>query len=158
MSEWKNRTITDEMGTAGRGSVVLSEELADWLDAEYELDEDDEAWLMDVLTGTEISGEDSETLIGGFGIRVEFDSEWSAERSAESIYERLAPEGATLSDSGAVTLGVVSLTLGDDRGESGDEALAGAWWRCTDGEFGWVWDAADIEIAAEYLRAVASEN
>lgn len=83
----------------------------------------------------------------------------TAERSAEAIYERLAPEGATLSDSGtAVTLGAVSLTLGDDRGESGDEAPAGAWWRCTDGGFGWVWDAADVEIAAEYLRAVAGEN
>lgn len=162
-TQWTSRTVTDEMGTAG--SVVLSEELvaraelADWLDAEYELDEDDEVWLMDVLTGTEISGEDSETLIGGFGIRVEFDSEWSAERSAEAIYEYMQDRGEPVTKGRtSVTLGAVSLTLGDDRGESGDGALAGTWWRCTDGEFGWVWDVADIEIAAEYLRAVACEN
>jgi hypothetical protein len=42
--------------------------------------------------------------------------------------------------------------------ESGDKALAGAWWRCTDGGFGRVWDEADIEVAAEYLRAIAGEN
>lgn len=29
--------------------------LADWLDVEYDLDEDSEAWLMDVLTGAEIT-------------------------------------------------------------------------------------------------------
>lgn len=28
----------------------------------------------------------------------------------------------------------------------------------TDGGFGWVWDEADIEGAAEYLHAVAVEN
>lgn len=39
-----------------------------------------------------------------------------------------------------------------------NEALAGAWWRCSDGGFGWVWDEADVEVAAEYLRAVAHEN
>lgn len=37
--------------------------------------------------------------------------------------------------------------IDDDRG---DEALAGAWWRCG--------DEADIEIAAEYLYAAAYEN
>ena len=74
--QWTSRTVTDEMGTAG--SVVLDEGLV----ARAELDEDDEAWLMDVLTGTEISGEDRERLICGLGIRVELDGEWSAERSA----------------------------------------------------------------------------
>jgi hypothetical protein len=54
----------------------------------------------------------------------------------------------------AVSLGAMSPALGDDRGE----ALAGAWWRCTDGGFGWVRDEAGIEVAAEYLRAVAGEN
>lgn len=46
----------------------------------------------------------------------------------------------------AGSLGVASPALG----ESGDEALAGAWWRCG--------DEADIEIAAECLCAAAHEN
>lgn len=61
-------------------------------------------------------------------------------------------------DAGAVVLDDESTAPGDDRGESGDEAPAGAWWRCTDGGFGRVLDEADIELAAEYLRAVAGEN
>lgn len=39
-----------------------------------------------------------------------------------------------------------------------DEALAGAWWRCGDEGEGWIADEADVEIAAEYLRAVSHEN
>lgn len=58
----------------------------------------------------------------------------------------------------AVSLGAASLALGDYRGESGDEALAGAWWRCGDDGEGWITDEADVEIAAEYLRAVAGKN
>lgn len=50
----------------------------------------------------------------------------------------------------SVSLGMASQALGDDRGEHGDEALAGAWWRCG--------DEADVEIAAEYLYAAAYEN
>lgn len=58
----------------------------------------------------------------------------------------------------AVSLGMASLALGDDRGESGDEALAGAWWRCgRDGE-GWITEEADIEVAAEYLYAAAHDE
>lgn len=45
----------------------------------------------------------------------------------------------TRGDAGAIVL--------DDRGGHGDEALAGAWWRC-----------GDVEIAAEYLYAAAYEN
>lgn len=57
-----------------------------------------------------------------------------------------------------VTKGRTSLALGDDRGEHGDEALAGAWWRCGDEGEGWITDEADVEIAAEYLYAAANEN
>ena len=45
-----------------------------------------------------------------------------------------------------------------DRGETGDEALAGAWWKCSDEGEGWIWDEADMKDAAEYLRAVAHSN
>lgn len=74
--QWRNRTITDAVGDSG--SVTLDEELvaravlADWLDVEYDLDEDSEAWLMDVLTGVEITYEDREVLRAGYGIYVEF--------------------------------------------------------------------------------------
>ena len=57
-----------------------------------------------------------------------------------------------------MSLGTVTLALGDDRGESGDEALAGAWCRCGDEDEGWITDEDDVEIAAEYLYAVAHEN
>ena len=50
----------------------------------------------------------------------------------------------------AGSIGAMSLALGDDRGETGDEALAGAWWKCS--------DEADMKDAAEYLRAVAHSN
>ena len=59
--------------------------------------------------------------------------------AGSTAYEDLKDRG--------VSLGTASLALGDDRGESGDEALAGAWWRC-----------GDVEIAAEYLYAAAHEN
>lgn len=163
-TQWKSRTVTDTLGTAG--SIVLDDEstaravLEDWLHDYYDgLDADDTEWIVDAVTGTGITYEDDETLPGGYGIRVEYDSEWSAERSAEAIYEYLTGEGepATMSRT-AVSLGAASLALGDDHGETGDEALAGAWWRCTDGGVGRVWDKADIEEAAEYLRAVAGEN
>lgn len=90
-------------------------------------------------------------------LSVEFDGEWSAERSAEAIYEYMRDRGEPVTMSRtSVSLGAASLALGDDRGESGEEALAGAWWRCgRDGE-GWIMDESDVREAAEYLRAVAS--
>lgn len=78
-TQWTSRTVTDVVGTGG--SVELNEELvaraqlADWLDAEYsDLDEDDEAWLMDVLTGTAITDEDREAALAGYGLVVEFNN------------------------------------------------------------------------------------
>lgn len=163
-TQWNGRAVSDVVGNAG--SVVLDEEstaqrdLEDWLHDYYEgLDADDTAWIVGVVTGTGITYEDNEKLIGGFGIRVEYDSEWSAERSAEAIYEYMQDRGEPVTMSRtAVSLGAASLALGDDRGESGDEALAGAWWRCGDEGEGWIWDEADVEIAAEYLYAAAHEN
>lgn len=82
-----------------------------------------------------------------------------AERSAEAIYEYLRRRGEPVTMSRTVvSLGMASPALGDDRGESGDEALAGAWCRCGDEAEGWITDEDDVEIAAEYLRAVAHEN
>ena len=75
-TQWTSRTVIDAVGEAG--SVDLDEELvaraqlADWLDAEYELDEDDEAWIMDALTGAEITYEDREVALAGYGLAVEF--------------------------------------------------------------------------------------
>lgn len=166
-TQWENRTVTDTLGTAG--SIVLDDEdtarvaLEDWLHDYYErLDDDDVAWIVEAATGSGITYADSETLIGEFGIRVEYDSEWSAERSAQAVYEYLASEGEPVTMSRtAVSLGAVSLVFGDDRGESGDEALAGAWCKCPDSDDGegFVTDEDDIEIAAEYLRAIAhNEN
>ena len=73
-TQWKSRTVTDTLGTAG--SIVLDDEstaravLEDWLHDYYDrLDADDTAWIVDVATGTGITYEDNETLIGGFGIR-----------------------------------------------------------------------------------------
>ena len=162
-TQWGSRTVIDTLGTAG--SIVLSDEstaqrdLEDWLYDYYEeLDTGDMTWVVEVATGSGITYEDDERLIDTYGIRVEYDSEWSAERSAEAIYECMRERGEPVTMSRtAVSLGLASLTLGDDRGESGDEALVGAWWRCSDGGVGWIWDEADVEVAAEYLRVVAHE-
>lgn len=149
---WRSRTVTDTLGTAG--GIVLDDEdtaravLEDWLHDYYEgLDADDMAWIVDAATGTGIAYADNETLLSGYGIRVE----WSAERSAEAVYEYMQDRGEPVTKGPtSVSLGMASQALGDDRGEHGDEALAGAWWRCG--------DEADVEIAAEYLYAAAYEN
>lgn len=162
-TQWRSRTVTDTLGTAG--AIILDDEcsaydyLKSWVMDYYPVEEDEADRLAEYLTASALTSEASEYAMGMFGLTAEFDSEWSAERSAEAIYERLAQEGEPVTMSRtAVSLGAVSLALGDDRGESGDEALAGAWWRCTDGGFGRVWDKADIEEAAEYLRAAAGKN
>ena len=111
------------------------------------------------LTASVLAEEARQYAAGLCGLAVEFDSEWSVERSAEAIYEYMQDRGEPVTTSRtSVSLGAVSLVLGDDRGESGDEALAGAWWRCGDEGEGWIADEADIEIAAEYLYAAAYEN
>lgn len=162
--QWKSRTVTDTRGTAE--SVVLDDEttarvvVEDWLDDYYDgLDPDDKAWIVRAVTRSEITYEDRETLARGYGIRVEYDSEWSAERSAEAVFEYMQGRGEPVTmGRTSVSLGAVSLALGDDRGEHGDEALAGAWWLCGDVGEGWITDEADVEIAAEYLYAAAHEE
>ena len=153
-TQWRSRTVIDTRGDAG--SIILDDWLYDYYDG---LDADDMAWVADTAIGMEITYEDKETLLGGYGIRVEYDSEWSAEHATEAVYEYLAAKGERVTMSRtSVSLGAASLALGDDRGESGDEALAGAWWRCgNDGE-GWITDEADVEIAAEYLYAAAHDE
>lgn len=162
-TQWASRVVTNTIGDAG--TIILSDEsaayddLKTWVMDYYTVDEAEAECLAEHLTASVLTAEAREYAMGLFGLEVEFDSEWSAERSAEAIYEYLEKEGEPVTMSRtAVSLGAVSLALGDDRGESGDEALAGARWRCTDGGFGWVWGEADIEVAAEYLRAVAGEN
>lgn len=74
-TQWMSRVVTDEVGAGGfvklEEELVARAELADWLDAEYELDEDQEAWLMDVLTGAEITHEDREAALAEYGISIE---------------------------------------------------------------------------------------
>lgn len=163
--QWTGRVVTDTRG--GAGSVVLDVDdestarvvLEDWLHDYYEIDDEEAECLSEHLCAPVLTTEAREYAMGLFGLSVEFDSEWSAERSARAIYEYLEREGEPVTMSRtAVSLGAVSLALGDDRGESGDEALAGAWWRCGDEGEGWITGEANIEEAAEYLRAVAGEN
>lgn len=53
-TQWMGRVVTDtRIGEAGR---------ADWLD---------EAWVMDALTGAEITYEDREVALAEYGIAVE---------------------------------------------------------------------------------------
>ena len=66
-TQWTGRVVTDMVGEAERGACR-----ADWMDAEYDLDEDSEAWVMDALTGAEITYEDREVALAGYGIAVEF--------------------------------------------------------------------------------------
>lgn len=154
------RVVTDTRGDAG--AIVLSDadtaydDLKDWLLDYYEIDDDEAECLSEHITTPVLTAEAREYATG---LSVEFDSEWSAERSTEAIYKYMQDRGEPVTMSRtAVSLGTVSLALGDDRGESGDEALAGAWWRCGDEGEGWITDEADVEIAAEYLYAAAYEN
>ena len=52
------RTVTDVVGMGGS----------------VELDEDDEAWVIDAVTGPEIAYEDREILLGGYGIAVQYNA------------------------------------------------------------------------------------
>lgn len=62
-TQWMSRTVIDAVGEAG--SVDLDEELV----AQAQLDE---AWIMDALTGAEITYEDREVALAGYGLVVEF--------------------------------------------------------------------------------------
>ena len=161
--QWTGRVVTDTRGDAG--AIILDDEstarvvLEDWLHDYYDIDDEEAECLSEHLTAPVLTAEARQYAMGLFGLSVEFDSEWSAERSTKAIYEYLRDRGEPVTMSRtAVSLGAVSLTLGDDRGESGDEALAGAWCRCGDEGEGWITDEDDIEIAAEYLYAAAYEN
>ena len=161
--EWTGRVVTDTRGDAG--AIILSDEstarvvLEDWLHDYYEIDDDEAEFLSEHLCAPMLTDEARQYAMGLFGLSVEFDSEWSAERSAEAVYEYMRDQGEPVTKGAtSVSLGTVSLALGDDRGESGDEALVGAWWRCGDEGEGWITDEADVKIAAEYLYAAAYEN
>lgn len=158
--KWTGRVVTDTKGDAG--AIILSDEstayddLKDWLHDYYDIDDDEAGCLSEHLTAPVLTDEARQYAMG---LEVEFDSEWSAERSAEAIYEYMQDRGEPVTmGRTSVSLGMASLALGDDRGEHGDEALAGAWWRCGDEGEGWITDEADVEIAAEYLYAAAHEN
>lgn len=162
-TQWTSRVVTDTIGDAG--AIILSDEstayddLKTWVMDYYTVDEAEAECLAEHLTTSVLTAEAREYAMGLFGLNVEFDSEWSAERSAKAIYEYLQDRGEPVTMSRtSVSLGTVTLALGDDRGESGDEALAGAWCRCGDEDEGWITDEDDVEIAAEYLYAVAHEN
>ena len=161
--KWTGRVVTDTRGDAG--AIILDDEstarvvLEDWLHDYYDIGNDEAECLSEHLCALVLTDEARQYAMGLFGLSVEFDSEWSAERSAEAIYEYVRGRGEPVTKGAtSVSLGMVSLALGDDRGEHGDEALFGAWWRCGDEGEGWITDEADVEIAAEYLRAVAGES
>ena len=163
MNKWTGRVVTDTRGDAG--AIILDDEstayddLKDWLHDYYDIDDDEAECLSEHLTAPVLTDEARQYAMGLFGLSVEFDSEWSAERSARAIYEYLRDRGEPVTMSRtSVSLGMASLALGDDRGERGDEALAGAWCRCGDEDEGRIIDEADVEIAAEYLYAAAHEN
>ena len=77
-TKWTSRTVIDAVGEAGSvdldEALVARAQLADWLDAGYELSEDDEAWIMDALTGAEIIYEDRDTALAEYGLVVEFNN------------------------------------------------------------------------------------
>lgn len=158
--KWTGRVVTDTRGDAG--AIILSDEstayedLKDWLLDYYDSDVE---CLSEHLCAPVLTDEARQYAMGLFGLSVEFDSEWSAERSAEAVYEYTQGRGEPVTKGAtSVSLGTASLVQGDDRGEHGDEALAGAWWRCGDEGEGWITDEDDVEIAAEYLYAAAHEN
>ena len=161
--KWTGRVITDTRSDAG--AIVLSDEstayddLKDWLLDYYDIDVEEVEPVVAGLTAAVLTNGARQYAMGLFGLSVELDSEWSAERCAEAIYEYLRDRGEPVTKGAtSVSLGMVSLALGDDRGERGDEALAGAWWRCGDDGESWITDEDDVEIAAEYLYAAAHEN
>ena len=163
MNKWTGRVVTDMRGNAG--AIILDDEstarvvLEDWLHDYYEIDDEEAEPVVAGLCAPMLTDEARQYAMGLFGLSVEFDSEWSAERSAEAIYKYMQDRGEPVTmGRTSVSLGTASLALGDDRGESGDEALAGAWWRCGDEGEGWITDEDDVEIAAEYLYAAAHEN
>ncbi len=160
-TQWMSRVVTDTKGDAG--AIILEDEdtayadLKDWILDYYNVDEDEAECLAEQLTASILTDEARQYAMGLFGLRVEFDGEWSAERSAQAVHDYLTNRGVDVTMSRtAVSLGQWSLSFGDDRGESGDEALAGAWWRCGEDGEGWIMDESDVPEAAEYLRAVAS--
>lgn len=161
--KWIGRVVTDTRGDSG--AAILSDEstayddLKDWLLNYYDIDVEEAECLSEHLTAAVPTDEARRYAMSLFGLSVEFDSEWSAERSAEAVYEYMQDRGELVTKGAtSVSLGMASLALGDDRGTSGDEALAGAWWRCGDEGEGWITDETDVEIAAEYLYAAAHEN
>ena len=161
--KWNGRVVTDTKGDAG--AIILSDEstayedLKDWLHDYCDLAVEEAECLSEHLTAPVLTDEARQYAGGLLGLSVELDSEWSAERSAEAIYEYLRDRGEPVTKGAtSVSLGTVSLVLGDDRGERGDEALAGAWCRCGDEGEGLITDEDDVEIAAEYLYAAAHEN
>lgn len=161
--KWTGRVVTDTRGDAG--SIILDEAstarvvLEDWLHDYYDIDVEEAECLSEHLCAPVLTDEARQYATGLFGLSVELDSEWSAERSVEAVYEYMQDRGEPVTKGAtSVSLGTASLALGDDRGEHGDEALAGAWWRCGDEGEGWITDEADVEIAAEYLYAAAYDE
>ena len=157
--KWTGRVVTDTQGDAG--AIILDEEstarvvFEDWLHDYYDIDDDEAECLSEHLCATVLTDEARQYAMGLFGLSVGFDSEWSAERSAEAVFEYMQDQGEPVTKGRtSVSLGTASLALGDDR----DEALAGTWWRCGEEGEGWITDEADVEIAAEYLYAAAHEN
>ena len=153
--KWTGRVVTDTRGDAG--VIILSDkstacdDLKDWLLDYYDIDVEEAECLSEHLCAPVLTDEARQYAMSLFGLSVGF--------AGEEIYERLAQEGEPVTKSRTtVSLGTASLALGDDHGEHGDEALAGAWWRCGDEGESWITDEVHVEIAAEYLYAAAHDE
>ena len=163
MSEWTGRVVTDAIGDAG--AIVLDDGSTAYDDSRdrlmdyYDMDAEEAGRRAGELTALVLSAGARGFARSLFGLEVELDDEWSAERSARAVHEESARAGEPVTMSRtSVSLGVMGLSVGDDRGESGEEALAGAWWRCGDEGGGRITDEADVGIAAEYLYAAAHDE
>lgn len=93
------------------GAIVLSDadttydDLKDWLHNYYKIDDEAEC-LSEHLTAAVLIDGARQYATGLFGLSVEFDSEWSAEHSAEAVYEYMQDRGEP------VTKGRTSVSLG----------------------------------------------
>ena len=92
-TQWTGRVGTDTRGDAG--AIILDDEstarvaLEDWLHDYYDIDVEE----AEHLTVSVLTDEARRYAMGLFGLSVEFDSEWSAEHSAEAVYEYMRDRG-----------------------------------------------------------------
>ena len=160
-AQWTGRVVTDTRGDAG--AIVLEDEstayddLRDWMLDYYDVDEDEAECVAEHLTATVLTDEARQYAMGSFGLSVELDGEWSAERATQAVYDYLVSAGADVTRGRtSVSMGSVTMALEDDRGAGGEGPLEGALWRCGDA-VDEILVERDVRDAAEYLRTAACD-